>query len=144
MLRQELGDEVFWNGIRQYYAKFSGKNVLSSDFQAVMEQVSGKDLATFFKQWLDQAGYPKLAVQWQFEADKKTVKIKVEQVQGATQFEFPLDLAVQASDEKIQLQTLRITQKNQEFSFPVVGNPKLISLDPMVRLLMEGKVEPNL
>lgn len=144
MLRQELGDEVFWNGIRQYYAKFSGKNVLSSDFQAVMEQVSGKDLATFFKQWLDQAGYPKLAVQWQFEADKKTVKIKVEQVQGATQFEFPLDLAVQASDGKIQLQTLRITQKNQEFSFPVVGNPKLISLDPMVRLLMEGKVEPNL
>lgn len=141
MLRQELGDEVFWNGIRQYYTKFAGKNVVSADFQASMEQVSGRDLAAFFQQWLHQAGYPKLALQWHFDSSKKVVTLRVEQVQESSQFAFPLDIAIQASDGKIQLQTVRVNQKNQEFTFPVNGIPKLISVDPMVRLLLEAKVE---
>lgn len=143
MLRQELGDDVFWNGIRQYYAQFAGKNVLSADFQASMEQVSGKDLSAFFQQWLYQAGYPKLAVQWHFEPINKVVTLKVEQVQDSAHFAFPLDLAIQAGDGKMQLQTVRVNQKNQAFTVPVNGVPKLISVDPMVRLLLEAKVEPK-
>nr|WP_314859949.1 M1 family aminopeptidase [uncultured Undibacterium sp.] len=141
MLRQELGDEIFWQGIRHYYTKFAGKNVLSADFQTSMEQVSGKDLSAFFQQWLYQAGYPKLAVQWHFEPISKVVTLKVEQVQDSAQFAFPLDLAIQGGDGKMQLQTVRVNQKNQTFTVPVNSVPKLVSVDPMVRLLLEAKVE---
>ena len=140
MLRQEVGDEVFWNGIRQYYAKFAGKNVMSTDFQAAMELASGRNLSAFFQQWLFQIGYPKLDVQWHFNSSKKEVEVRVSQVQESAFFEFPLDLAIQTGDGRIQLQTVRIHQKNQMLTFPVAGTPKLFSVDPMVRLLMEAKL----
>jgi aminopeptidase N len=140
-LRQELGDDVFWNGIRQYYAQFAGKNVLSADFQASMEQVSGRNLTAFFQQWLFQIGYPKINLQWHFNPTNKEVVLRITQMQESALFDFPLDLAIQGSDGQIQLQTVRVTQKNQELIVPISGTPKVLSVDPMVRLLLEAKVE---
>lgn len=140
MLRQKLGDQIFWQGIRSYYAKFAGKNVLSADFQAEMEQVSGLNLSTFFQQWLYQAGFPKLAVQWDFNAQTKILTLVVEQTQGQSEFEFPLDIAVQSQDTKMELHTVKVTQRKQEFALPVQLMPKIISLDPMVKLLFEAKI----
>jgi aminopeptidase N len=141
MLRQDLGDAVFWQGIRHYYANFGGKNVMSVDFQKSMEQVSGKDLSHFFQQWLYQAGYPKLAIQWWFDRSKKVVKLKIEQSQLQALFDFPLDLAVQGSDDQFELHSIRINSKSNEFSLPLQLTPKAVSLDPMVKLLFEAKVE---
>ncbi|MBC3872006.1 M1 family metallopeptidase [Undibacterium flavidum] len=141
MLRHQLGDQVFWQGIRAYYAKFSGKNVLSADFQTVMEQVSGKDLSTFFQQWLYQAGYPSLHVQWKYDAPTKTLKLHVEQMQTQARFDFPLDIAVQTRDGKMELHTVRVNNKLHDFSIPLQGETKAISLDPLVKLLFEAKIE---
>ena len=141
MLRQELGDELFWQGIRHYYAKFAGKNAMSADFQASMEQVSGKDLSKFFQQWLYQAGYPKLAVQWKYDGLKKELQLKIEQLQPQAQFDFPLEFATQGSAAQFQLHTVRIQNKINEFKFPMQSAPKSLSLDPMVKLLFEAKIE---
>ncbi len=48
MLRRELGDDIFWKGMRLYYEVYRNKNALTSDFQSVMEKVSNKDLARIF------------------------------------------------------------------------------------------------
>ena len=48
LLREELGDELFWKGIKQYTQKFWGKSVVTKDFQNVMEDVTKKDLRVFF------------------------------------------------------------------------------------------------
>ena len=48
LLREELGEELFWKGIKQYTQKFFGKLVETKDFQASMESASGKDLSKFF------------------------------------------------------------------------------------------------
>ena len=52
LLRQELGERVFWAGIRAYTRKYFGKSVTTADFQAVMEQSSGKKLTDFFAKWV--------------------------------------------------------------------------------------------
>ncbi|MFA9274136.1 MAG: M1 family metallopeptidase [Candidatus Aquirickettsiella gammari] len=141
MLRQQLGDQLFWQGIRTYYAKFSGKNVLSVDFQTVMEQVSGKDLSTFFQQWLYQAGYPNLAVHWKYDRATKNLKLHVEQLQTQAQFNFPLDIAVRTLDGRMELHTLKIDNRLHDFNIPLQFEPKTLSLDPMVKLLFEAKIE---
>lgn len=141
MLRQQLGDQLFWQGIRTYYAKFSGKNVLSVDFQTVMEQVSGKDLTTFFQQWLYQAGYPNLAVQWKYDSATKNLKLHVEQLQTQAQFNFPLDIAVQTRDGRMESHTVKIDNRLHDFNIPLQFEPKILSLDPMVKLLFEAKIE---
>ncbi len=141
MLRQTLGDEVFWRGIREYYAKFDGKNVMTEDFQNVMEQVSGQNLSSFFQQWLYREGHPKLNVRWHFDESNKTLKIRVEQSQLTAAFDFPLELAVLGEGTQFELHTIRVNSQSSEVVLPLQRAPKALSLDPMVKLLFEGKVE---
>jgi len=50
MLRMQLGDEVFLNGIRNFYKSNLHQNAAYSDLQHALEQASGEDLTTEFKQ----------------------------------------------------------------------------------------------
>ncbi len=52
LLRQELGEDLFWKGLRIYTQKFWGRSVVSQDFQKAMEQASGRDLSAFFDKWV--------------------------------------------------------------------------------------------
>lgn len=52
LLRNELGDEAFWKGIKHYSQTYDGKSVTTQDFQLVMEQSSGKSLKAFFDKWV--------------------------------------------------------------------------------------------
>ncbi len=51
-LRELIGDEAFWAGIRRYTNDHFGKSVTSEDVRAAMEQASGKDLRAFFDRWV--------------------------------------------------------------------------------------------
>jgi len=52
LLREELGDKVFWDGIRRYTRKYFGKSVVTSDFQKEMEAASNRSLKQFFDRWV--------------------------------------------------------------------------------------------
>jgi aminopeptidase N len=52
LLREELGERVFWDGIRRYTRRYFSKSVVTSDFQKEMEAASGKSLKTFFDRWI--------------------------------------------------------------------------------------------
>ena len=52
LLREELGDKVFWDGIRRYTRKYFGKSVVTSDFQQEMEAASNRSLKPFFDRWV--------------------------------------------------------------------------------------------
>jgi aminopeptidase N len=57
-LRNEVGDESWFKGIRAYYDKYKHQNVTTSDFRDIMESVSGKDLKSLFQKWLNKPGLP--------------------------------------------------------------------------------------
>ncbi|MEM7374938.1 MAG: M1 family aminopeptidase [Bacteroidota bacterium] len=52
LLKEKLGDEDFWTGIRYYSQMHLGSSVSTSDFQRAMEQSSNKNLEDFFKRWI--------------------------------------------------------------------------------------------
>ena len=52
LLREELGEQAFWSGIRSYTRAYFGKSVVTRDFQAAMERASGKNLNPFFSKWV--------------------------------------------------------------------------------------------
>ena len=52
LLRLELGDEIFWKGIKSYSQKYHSKSVETEDFQRSMEEVAGKSLEDFFNNWV--------------------------------------------------------------------------------------------
>jgi aminopeptidase N len=51
-LRKNLGDDIFWRGVRDYTKMNFGKTVTSRDFQIAMERASGKDLSPLFNEWV--------------------------------------------------------------------------------------------
>ena len=51
-LRLEVGDEVFFEILQTYHERYSGSNATTDGFIAIAENVSGKDLQTFFANWL--------------------------------------------------------------------------------------------
>jgi len=135
MLRNEVGEESFWKGIRAYYQKYKLSNALSKDFQKVMEQVSGKDLNQFFQQWLYQAGHPVLKVNWK-KSSRKKVAINIEQTQGYN-FHFPLELEVIDDTGKKYNHRFLVSSKKQSFKMKVKGTIKGVHLDPNAWLLFE-------
>lgn len=52
LLREQLGEEVFWRGIGDYTRAQDGKSVETADFQHAMERAAGKSLQPFFNEWV--------------------------------------------------------------------------------------------
>ena len=138
MLRRMLGDEAFWKGIHNYYARYDGGNANTDDLRAVMEQASGQNLGQFFKQWLYTAGTPKLDIMWRYNAEKKTVDMTITQKQDVV-FEFPLELSI--SDKS---QTLSIKNKVTNIQLALVEKPSSVIIDPQVNLLAGFKIKEDI
>ncbi len=97
MLRHELGDESFWRGMRLFYEKFRNKNALTSDFEKVMEEVSGKELSGFFNQWLYVSGQPDLKITNNPLKKNGNTEIIIEQKQEFL-YSFPLELLINSQE----------------------------------------------
>jgi aminopeptidase N len=52
LMREQLGEQAFWEGIRLYTRRYFSKSLTTADFQAAMERASGKSLADFFSKWV--------------------------------------------------------------------------------------------
>jgi aminopeptidase N len=50
-LRELLGDDLFWSGIREYTRTHFGQSVTTADLRLAMERASGRDLSGFFDRW---------------------------------------------------------------------------------------------
>ncbi|WP_340113942.1 M1 family metallopeptidase [Maribellus mangrovi] len=136
MLRHQLGEETFFKGLRNYYAEYRNTTALTADFKNVMEEVSGKDLQSFFDQWLRRAGHPVLSWSWEQNSDMK-VELKLQQIQEGFDFAFPLDVAVIYKDDSREIQTINVEQRSSTFVFPVQQKVKTIKFDPGINLLFE-------
>jgi aminopeptidase N len=77
MLRRQLGDSVFHKSIREYYATFAGKNADTKDLQKVFENVSGKKLEQFFKQWLYTPQNLQLDITWKYNKTEKNIAVTI-------------------------------------------------------------------
>jgi aminopeptidase N len=52
LLKQRLGEEVFWRGFRGYTRANWGRSATSRDLQSAMEKAAGSRLDEFFDQWV--------------------------------------------------------------------------------------------
>lgn len=139
MLRRKVGDHLFREGIRAYYHAYAGGNAGTDDLKKIFEKVTGKDLGTFFKQWLYMPGHPQLAVSWRYHKSTGRINITIRQTQQDL-FDFPLKVEVQGSDKKMR-QTIRVKDRVTQKEIPLDFVPAELLADPDVDLLFEGSVQ---
>ncbi len=135
MLRREIGDGPFWQGMRTYYQRFRGRNASTADFAAVMEEVSGRSLGRFFEQWLLQPGVPELDIVWRFGPNASSVELTVRQ-KGATTYRLPLDIEAVLEDGQIVRGSIAVAAAETSASVPMPGPPAQLRIDPDRWLLM--------
>ncbi len=143
MLRHEIGDQAFWEGIRNYYAQYRNGNALTSDFQDVMGRACKTDLSYFFNQWIYRGGHPKIEAKWLFNANTKALTISIKQTQAGPAFVIPLSIGIIGENGKREVKTFSLDAKTHQFTVPIASRPLELSLDPDAWLLFEGKISPQ-
>lgn len=141
MLRHTVGDEAFWTGIRSYYKKYRDLNASSADLQAEMEAASGKNLDSFFQQWLYQAGQPMIEGSWRYDDGKKQVTLTLSQTQKTALFDTPLDVALVMADGSRKVETIQLSGKQRTFTIDASAAPAEVVLDPDTWLLAGVSLE---
>jgi len=129
MLVDLLGEEVFFNGLKEFFNKYKYSKASTYDFLRVMEGVSGKDLKAFFKGWFDSYLLPEVKVSHTIEkrTDGYLLKLKISQLRDV--FHFPLWVEWRENGKKI-IQKVIIEEKNAEFAFSANGKPEKIKANP--------------
>jgi aminopeptidase N len=132
MLRGILGDEAFFRGIREYYAGFGGSVATSADFRDVMEDASGMELDWFFRQWLEEPGYPVLGLEhrWDEEAGEAVVTVVQGQDPDWPAFRLPMEIEVVLDDGTRERRRIEVRRRRDTFRFRLAAPPAAVRLDP--------------
>jgi len=141
MLRETLGDEVFWKAINIYLNRHKFDNVETADLQAAMEEAAGQKLDWFFNQWVYGTSYPDLRVKSSYNPKKRSVVLEVQQVQKARPdavavFTLPVEVEVMTARGPVK-QKININQARQVFQIPVQAAPKKIFFDKYEKIILK-------
>ncbi len=138
MLRKQIGDELFWKVLREYYSEFKYGNASTNDFIKVAEKVSGKKLNDFFKQWLYHSGHPIINFSWKQEDNSIRLQLVQKQADGFV-FKFPVELQIVYDDKSSELISLEVKKKEFLESIRLSKDRKVkeVKIDPNVWLLYE-------
>ncbi len=93
-LRGAIGDFSFYQSLRAYRNKWSGRSAVTSEFAAVVDSVVGRDMSWFFNQWIYGKGWPKYASRYTWAAD--TILLTIQQQQDVTWPVFKMPMHVRA------------------------------------------------
>jgi aminopeptidase N len=138
-IRVELGDEVFFRGVRTYVSRHTGGLVETRDLMRIFEEVSGRSLSKHFHQWLYTAGHPQLAVEMAWDRGVLTVNVKQEQSSPEC-FDVDLGLHVAPSAGEAWRETLRVRTRQATFALRCPARPSYVAVDPDGALVGELRV----
>ncbi len=132
MLRQELGDQVFFRFLRQYYERFAGGTVTTADLQKFAEEISGKDLTAFFNQWVYAADNPQLNVTWASQPGGVSMQICQK---GSQLFTFPLEVQLESSGGTSKTEVIQVDEKQERATFNLPFSATSFIVDPEQKVL---------
>ncbi len=141
-LRNLLGDEAFFAGLKEYLTQHKLSTAEATDLRLAFEKVSGKDWKWFFDEWYFRAGHPKLELQYQYDnaAQQMTVVVKQQQNDSIGLYHMPLKAQL-ISDKGTETIDWTVNQKEQVFTYPYVnGKAPVFVPDAMHWLPGEIKV----
>jgi aminopeptidase N len=134
MLRLQLGDRVFVQGLRKFYQDNKFRPAGFNDLKKAFEAVSGTDLGTMFSQWIDRTGAPRLQlrnVSSTKEGDHYRVRGMLEQVQTGLSYILRVPVAIQLEGEGSASETtILMRDKRARIDLAVPTMPLRLAVDP--------------
>jgi aminopeptidase N len=139
MLRNLLGEQMFWSGIKHYLDLYQYDAVSTADFQNAMEEEAGRSLDEFFDQWLYRAGFPEFRVSQRYDADAGTLHLVVHQTQRVDSltpyYRVPVAIEVSTSSGATAYPVTIEAQPKQTISLSVPTPPLNVVFDKSSSIL---------
>ena len=143
MLRKEVGDVIFWNGLRDIFKQHLFSTVSWNNFRVTFESLSGKPLKTFFEQWINREGAPQFSledVHVQEIPSSGTWQIRGKIVQKPPFYRLNLPIMLE-TDRKEFLKTISLENGITFFEIMADSVPQKLSVDPDVDIFR--KLSPS-
>lgn len=134
MLRYIIGDDKFFQGLKQYTQQYAWKSATTDDFRKVMETVAGQDLGYFFIQWIESSGAPEFKLDYTIFRTQKGFRVMGKVSQDLDTFRMPVDLKIETEGNPEQ-KRIDVAGTSSEFSVDTFGKPKSVVIDPNDRVL---------
>ncbi|MBT8148013.1 MAG: M20/M25/M40 family metallo-hydrolase [Gammaproteobacteria bacterium] len=114
MLRQQVGDELFIEGLRRLYEDYKFQQIGFSEIAQLFTEVVGRDLQPFFDQWVNRVGAPGLELSVE-QVGNNQARIKYTQMQSDAAYELTVPVALYyAGETEPRIHNIELSQKSQE------------------------------
>ena len=134
MLRMQLGDSLFIQGLRHFYTNNRFRHVGFKELQQSFETVSKQQLDDVFKQWIRRSGAPALKLSNTSVSKTEagyhiTGQLQQTQAEAPWQLQVPILIHLEGSEEPLQ-RTLKMDKRNLEIDLLLQQRPLRLSIDP--------------
>lgn len=134
MLRERLGSDRFFAGVKLYLERHRSTPVVTEDFRTALEDVSGDDLEGWFRQWCYTPGTPRFDVELDHDFETNHALVTITQTQKADivtpAFFADFDLFFALADGSTITRTVKVTDKSHTFRIPMAEPPVVFCPDP--------------
>jgi aminopeptidase N len=143
MLRGELGDARFWRAVARYVRDNAQRSVETIDFIRAIESETGRNLRSFFNQWVFREGHPKLEVGFAWDAARNVATLTIDQKQTidaehpAYEFDVELGFAPTANASSERRVRAHVSHARETIAVPLDFEPQLVRFDPGAFLLAD-------
>ena len=134
MLRAVIGDEKWFELIKQFVYDFGYKTASIGDFKVLAEKISEQDLGYFFSQWIEQTGVPEF--QYEFTTYRVRDGFRVDGVvkQDLDLFKMPMEILIKTEGEP-ETKQIEVMGMESFFTVQTFGKPIKAVIDPNHRVL---------
>jgi aminopeptidase N len=152
MLRREIGDELFWKGLRHLMSEHGSSYADWHDVEQVFSTVSHADLRWFFAQWIERAGAPLLRIpdariQEESGTEAQGYVVRLHLAQMGTPYRVTLPVKIELAHGQSFFAWVRLDSADQMVSLPVPTKPVSLEIDPnfeAFRRLEQQEMSPML
>ena len=136
MLRWAIGDEAFFDTMKQFIDKFMWRSMTTDDLRETAEQVSGKSLEPFFIQWTESKGTPEFNQEYTIYrlGDGEGFRVLGKIKQDMDTFSMPVELKIETEGEP-EFQVIEVVGTSSDYTIDTFGKPRRVILDPNNRIL---------
>src|SRR5580704_1480594 len=134
MLRFVIGDQPFFDTLKEFAKRFAWKSASTEDFKKVAEDVSKQDLGYFFIQWIESSGAPEFKLDYTIFRTQKGFRVMGKVAQDLDTFRMPVDLKIETEGNPEE-KRVEVVGTSSEFTVDTLGKPKNVIIDPDRRVL---------
>ncbi len=133
-----IGSDTMHKAMLQYFSKFSYGTASTKDLENLLIETSGRDLHTFFNQYVYSRGYPIVSSAYSYDKDAKKIHLSLSQLQDLKrEFQIDVNVFLNYEDGSSVRVPVSFNERSYEIDIPSEKRPNFVCVDPELAIVGE-------